>query len=158
MDKEPKKQKKRPKRKNKSSKDYIDNDEFKLELLKYRDTIDEDGLGMPSERLGEFFNLIANHYANQPCWSSYSMLEDMKGDALERMMLYLPKMDPLGNPYSYCTSICFSAFMANIRKTKRNDKTKRNLAMRYLTDISSSESFCTEKQKQILDEISAAID
>jgi hypothetical protein len=150
----------KPKRRNRSKSDeyYVDPVEFSEELRKYHKELEMCDVEYiePSNKLGQMILDIVNNYASKPCWSNYPLLDDMKGDAILRIMQYLPRIKPDNNPFSYCTCTCFSAFIANINNMKRNLRKKGELAYDHFLDL-EREGIDMENRRIILDDIQEAL-
>lgn len=113
--------------------DYINNQEFFLEIKGWK----EKG-GRMSDNLGKYFIKLIERYSQKPNFSKYTFLEDMKNNALYQCILYAHNFDPKKsqNPFSYFTNIIHNAFIQTIKKEKEFNNLKFNLRKEIDENIS----------------------
>lgn len=124
---------------------YIDNEEFLNAIIDYKQKCKEATLsGKPVPRIPDYIGScifkIAQGLASKPCYSNYSFLEEMIGDAIENSILYFHNFNPeykpnpklpdgtdnpnynpnyKPNPFSYFSQIASYAFHKRIYKEER---------------------------------------
>ena len=126
----------------KRGKYYIDPDDLKKELKKYRDT------GTMSDELGQMFIKIATRYATKPNWREYSYKDDFIGDAVYRMIQLIDKIDldhPKCNPFAYLTQQAYWCFVSKINKEKKFQKIKEKLTNHFFDDLEQDEGIFYRK-------------
>lgn len=112
---------------NDADNNYIDNEEFKKQILDYYGTVKiipkhHTDIKQISHDLADAIQKIADRLAFRSNFMNYTYIEEMKGDAIIRMMhaLIMKKFDPeKGNPFTYFTTIAYNAFRNRIKKEKR---------------------------------------
>lgn len=113
----PKKKRKAPVAKEKKE-NYVDAEDFKLEIQKFYDT------GIPTDKIGLMIYKIANGLSHRPNFINYSFRDEMVNDAIVNMLKALngKKFDPTRgyNPFSYFTCIAFHTFCTRIKKEKKH--------------------------------------
>ena len=79
---------------------------------------------------GKAVYLIAVGVAQRPNFSGYSYIDEMIGDAILNVLMYLYNYDPYkyNNPFGYITFVIWRAFQRRIKKEHRNAKLKTKLA------------------------------
>jgi hypothetical protein len=119
------------KKKDETSKHYIDNKKFLQALIDYKKEVNA-AKKINSERpqvpdyIGDCFIKIANHLAYKSNFINYSFREDMILDAIENCLIYMDNFDPKksSNPFAYFTQITYYAFVRRIQKEKKYLQTK----------------------------------
>ena len=119
------------KKKDETSKHYIDNKQFLAALIEYKKEVnrakkkEEDRPQVP-DYIGDCFIKIANHLAYKSNFINYSFREDMILDAIENCLIYMDNFDPKksSNPFAYFTQITYYAFVRRIQKEKKHLQTK----------------------------------
>ena len=114
--------------------DYIDNEEFLKEMIKWKDLVNEaescDDLRPPiPDYIGECFLKIAEHLSYKPNFINYPYREEMVGDGIENCLMYAHNFSPekSKNPFSYFTQIIYYAFLRRIEKEKKQNYIKYKL-------------------------------
>ena len=98
------------------SKQYINSEEFALELLQFRKT------GQASERLGQFFITLCDKILQHRNFSSYSrdLKDDMRSHALYMLMKYSRTCNPEERTprecFNYCTTAVWHAYQNVLSK------------------------------------------
>lgn len=99
---------------------YINADEMNVEIKEFYKT------GNISDNLGKMIYNIANGMSFSPSFMNYTYVEEMKGDALNKMFSALrhKKYDPSKgfNPFSYFNVISYNAFCNRLKKEKKMKK------------------------------------
>jgi hypothetical protein len=101
---------------------YIDDASFQQQILDFYNRPDRtipDDIAISIQKIAERLAFSSN-------FINYTYLEDMKGDAIVRMIQALSskKFDPLkGSPFNYFTTIAFNAFRNRIKKEKKTRET-----------------------------------
>lgn len=119
------------KKKDETSKHYIDNKQFLQALIEYKKEVNqakknnEERPQVP-DYIGDCFIKIANHLAYKSNFINYSFREDMILDAIENCLIYMDNFDPKksSNPFAYFTQITYYAFVRRIQKEKKYLQTK----------------------------------
>jgi len=133
------------KRSSKKNKDYyVDPKEFKKELVNYY----KDPKGELNNKLGDMINKIAVGVGYSPNFINYTYLDQMRGDAIEKMIKALRnktyKINSSFPPFNYFSTITINAFKNRIKKEKKahntieeyKDRTYEHIALEYGIDIS----------------------
>lgn len=101
---------------------YIDDAQFQQQILEFynrEDRVIPDSVAISLQKIAERLAFSSN-------FINYTYIEDMKGDAIVRMIQALSskKFDPLkGSPFNYFTTIAFNAFRNRIKKEKKTRET-----------------------------------
>lgn len=108
------------------STNYVNNKDFLEALIAYKakcNEADEANLEHPRipEYIGSCLLKIAKGVSRMPKFSQYSFKEEMIGDGLENVILYLNSFNPekSQNPFSYFTQIIYWAFVRRIVKERK---------------------------------------
>jgi hypothetical protein len=125
-----------------ASNDYVNNEKFYLEMVRYKNAIEEakkQNKPKPraSDYIGQCIMLIANKVSNSPNFMHYSYKDEMISDGVENCMLYLDNFDPEKSrkPFAYFTQIIWFAFVRRIQKEKRQQYIKaKNLQLLSIAD------------------------
>lgn len=117
--------------------DYIDNEEFTKEVIKYAEACKKAELAGKSKPkmsnyIGESIYKIANGLANKPNFRNYTYLDEMVSDGIENVCKYLSnfdaeKMEKKGkkpNAFAYVTQIIYYAFLRRLEKEKTQSEIK----------------------------------
>lgn len=119
------------KKKDETSKHYIDNKQFLQALIDYKKEVNqakknEEERPQVPDYIGDCFIKIANHLAYKSNFINYSFREDMILDAIENCLIYMDNFDPKksSNPFAYFTQITYYAFVRRIQKEKKYLQTK----------------------------------
>ena len=112
----------------KSTKRYINGQDFLRELDAYSEACKKNPNAKMSNYIGECVNKIANKLATKIIFSSYSFKEDMIGDAICKMIeaITYEKFDPAisDNPFAYFSQITWNCFLQRIQKEKKESYIK----------------------------------
>lgn len=106
----------------------IDNLELVDEIAKSK------AKGRITDRLGELLMEMVESFATTPRFREYSIIEDMKGEALVVLVANITKFDPnkSSNAFSFATKTIENSFKHTIKMEKKKhwdleDKIKANL-------------------------------
>lgn len=132
---------KRVRRSNKN-KDYVNNETFYLEMIRYKNSVEEAvKAGKPKppipNYIGHCIMSIANKLSNSGNFIGYSYRDEMIADGIENCIMYIDNFDPEKSkmPFAYFTQIIWFAFIRRIQKEKRQQYIKaKNLQMISLED------------------------
>jgi len=131
----------------KDSSNYVDPDELKAELIKfknsYNDEVDKlvkkgvklsiakkEANGKISEELGTMFMQIANNLSNKGNFNRYTYKEDMIGRGIMFLCMYAKNYDENiknCNAFAYISQICFNGFIQYIKKEGRYSQVKDDI-------------------------------
>ena len=118
----------------KRSEHYVNNKEFLMALIKWREDVEiaklQDKPKPPIPRyIGECFLKIANHLSFKPNFVNYMFKEDMISDGIENCVQYIHNFDPekSKNPFAYFTQIIHYAFLRRIQREKRQLEIKNKI-------------------------------
>lgn len=128
---------------------YVGQRELREELEKYFASSDEPENRIISRKLGEMLVKIAYRYATKPCYSNYYFKSEFISDAIYKMVQNIGKINlslPNCNPFSYLTCICYCAFIASIKKHKKNAESLKKLREQVYEDFCMSEGIVTRKE------------
>ena len=121
----------------KRSEHYVNNKEFLMALIKWREDVEiaklQDKTKPPIPRyIGECFLKIANHLSFKPNFVNYMFKEDMISDGIENCVQYIHNFDPekSKNPFAYFTQIIHYAFLRRIQREKRQLEIKNKILER----------------------------
>lgn len=124
------------KKSKKSNKNYINNQDFIAELVKYKEACafaKENSLPKPKipNRIGECFMQLAEGLARRPNFFGYSYKDEMISDGLENCLMYFENFDPekknkrgYVNAFGYFTQILWFCFVRRIQKEKKQQYIK----------------------------------
>lgn len=121
-------------KKKKSGIHYVNNQELYKAIVEYKEKCSiADAKGQERPRIPDYIGSciwkIAQGLASKPCFSNYSFIEDMIGDAVENSILYFDDYKPhfnstnpnyVPNPFAYFSQIAYFAFLRRIYKEERN--------------------------------------
>lgn len=117
--------------KKKKSNNYIDNQKFFKEMVKWKERVIKAELknrkAPPvTDYIGTCFMDIAENLIRRPNFSNYPFRDDMVGDAIENCLMYCYNFDPekSENPFAYFTQIIYYAFLRRIQKEKKQNLIK----------------------------------
>ena len=120
--------------------DYVDNKKMYAAMVEWKNKIKEaeaEGLPKPKvpEYIGQCIYLIATNLAKAPNFANYSFKEEMIGDGIENVLLYIENFDPekSSNPFSYFTQTMWYAFIRRIQKEKKQIYVKQKLLIHDTT-------------------------
>tara|TARA_R100000008_G_scaffold32251_1_gene18035 strand:+ start:3707 stop:4276 length:570 start_codon:yes stop_codon:yes gene_type:complete len=129
---------------------YIDNKKFYIEMLVYREMVDEarkrglregvpyDEIRLPpaTEFMGKCFMDIAMNLSNKPNFVNYTYKEEMIGDGIENCLQYCSNFNPekSKNPFAYFTQIIYYAFVRRIEREKKQAYVKHKLSERMIEE------------------------
>lgn len=107
--------------------DYINNRDFYDAMVLYRKAINvakrnhEPKPQLP-DYIAECIMKIASRLAMRPEFVNYIFRDDMVGDAIENVIMYIDNFDTKqsNNPFAYITQICFHAFLRRIHREKKH--------------------------------------
>lgn len=130
------------KKRSASTVDYVNNEKFYLELVRYKKAIEEAAAaGKPKPQIpnyiGECIMLIARKLSNNFNFINYSFKEEMISDGIENCIMYLDNFDPekSAKPFSYFTQIIWFAFIRRIQRERKQQYIKaKNLQQISLAD------------------------
>lgn len=110
---------------------YVDNKQFYEDLKNYiieYDNAVENNLDLPiiPNSIGIAVSKIATNLGNRHQFRYYSYLDEMIGDGIENVFLYLHKFKykEYKNPFAYVTQIVFFAFLRRIAKEQKHQYVK----------------------------------
>jgi len=117
--------------KKKKSNNYIDNQKFFKEMVKWKERVIKAELKNRkpppvTDYIGTCFMDIAENLIRRPNFSNYPFRDDMVGDAIENCLMYCYNFDPekSENPFAYFTQIIYYAFLRRIQKEKKQNLIK----------------------------------
>lgn len=120
--------------------DYVDNKQMYAAMVDWKNKIKEaQELGKPKpkvpEYIGQCIYLIATNLAKAPNFANYSFKEEMIGDGIENVLLYIENFDPekSTSPFSYFTQIIWYAFLRRIQKEKKQIYVKHKMLIHDAT-------------------------
>lgn len=118
------------------SKQFVDNDEFYAEIVKYKET------GKISNRLGEIIMKLVERFATQHYYRGYAFKEDMIAEAIAHNIANIGKFDTekFKNPFSYFTQCTYFSFLGYIGREKRELYKKYKSTQTALMDMDDIES------------------
>lgn len=130
---------------------YVDNkqlyEDLKAYIIEYDNAV-ENNLPLPiiPDSLGIAVEKIAKNLGNRHQFRYYSYLDEMVGDGIENVFLYIHKFNyhEYKNPFAYITQIIFFAFLRRIAKEQKQQyikmKSMRNsFIMSEMATISSAD-------------------
>ena len=123
------KPKPKPKRK-KITRNYINNEDFKNALLKYKEDCETAStLGKPKPKIpnyiGECFIKLAEGLARRPNFFGYSYKDEMISDGIENCLMCFENFDTnRNNPFAYFTQILWWCFVRRIKKERKQQYIK----------------------------------
>ena len=126
---------------------YVENEDF-LTALRRRKELKEDSLDWIKNHnyIGQVILEMVNRIASKPCFSGYTYIKDMKGNAIERCLTNLDNFNPdkSRNPFSYFTTTITRSFLRYI------EMEKRQRMMVYELQMGAAESYgtLTEQNKE----------
>lgn len=149
---------KRKKRKNVSSKDYIDNKEFTGKIIQWRKAYeaskdrhsgDTSSFSYPvTDDIAEDFYKIARNLAKNGKFSGYLYKEDMIQLGLYYMCKYAHNFKVDGdNAFSYFSQICYNGFLQTIKKEYSYSEKKRLLKDSFQEDLLNNPDCPMDKVK-----------
>lgn len=102
---------------------YVNNKEIVEEMREYRRT------GVISNRLGEFYLMIATNLSNKSNFIGYTWKDDMIAHAVFTCVKYCKNFDPdkSNNAFGYISKICHHAFVWYIKNQKNHGNIKQSL-------------------------------
>ena len=132
----------------KRSEHYVNNKEFLMALIKWREDVEiaklQDKPKPPIPRyIGECFLKIANHLSFKPNFVNYMFKEDMISDGIENCVQYINNFNPekSSNPFAYFTQIIHYAFLRRIQKEKKQLEIRQKIIDRSgFEEVMSSDS------------------
>ena len=129
---------------------YIDNKKFYVEMLVYREMVDEarkkglrkgllyNEIRLPpaTEFMGKCFMDIAMNLSNKPNFVNYTYKEEMIGDGIENCLQYCSNFNPekSKNPFAYFTQIIYYAFVRRIEREKKQAYVKHKLSEQMIEE------------------------
>jgi len=154
--------------KRKRSEHYVNNKEFLVALIKYREEVELTFIRLnkrePTKEdrsktwetkpqipryIGECFLKIANHLSFKPNFVNYMFKEDMISDGIENCVQYIHNFDPnkSQNPFAYFTQIIHYAFLRRIQREKKQLEIKNKI----LEKTGYNEVFYEDRNSSMLD-------
>lgn len=113
---------------------YVDNTRLYEEMVEYKRQFNhakEMGLEKPtpSNFIGQSILNIANHVATLRDFAKYYYVDEMIGDGIENVFMYLDRFDPekSKNPFSYFTQIIWYAYWRRMAKEKKQWQIKQEM-------------------------------
>ena len=139
---------------------YVNNAQFLVAMIEYRDNCEEaekQGKEKPlvTNYIGECFLKIANHLSYRPNFINYTYRDDMISDGIENCLQYMYNFNPdkSKNPFAYFTQIIYYAFIRRIQKEKKQTLIKNklisNVGVEQMMDQMIGDE--TQYQSQMLD-------
>lgn len=121
---------------------YVSSDALKAEIRRFYET------GKMSNELGVYIMKIIDGLATTQKFSSYTYLDEMKGDALLKIIrainLKNVRIDGPSNAFSYFTTVTFHAFFNRIKQEKKCRATIEILQESLYDDLINENSFFRE--------------
>lgn len=154
------------KRRDPTSRHYVDNKEFLKAITEYREKViaaEEAGEDKPrvTEYLGECMVKIANHLAYKSNFVNYTFRDEMILDGIENCITYIDNFDPekSKNPFAYFTQITYYAFIRRIQKEKKQmDTKKKYIGSLDMQELLSADADGQEGNAEYLAYIRKAVD
>ena len=109
---------------------YVTNEQLLAELIKWRDSGEDEESRTISENLGNYFLAIAGRLTNHSAWKNYnkSIRDEMTSYACFKMIQGLPNYNfEFSNPFAYFTQAAWNAFVTVIGKYYRYVNIKRHV-------------------------------
>lgn len=105
---------------------YINNAKLLEEMRRYKEQKLHDPNHRIPESIGYAIYQIATNLARSPNFSGYTFKDEMIGDAIENVILYIDNFDPdkSKNVFAYFTQICYYAFLRRIKDERRHVYTR----------------------------------
>ena len=124
--------------------DYINNETFYLEMVRYRESVDNaKRLGKVPPRIPEYIGkcilMLAQKLATHKSFIGYSpqWKQEMISDGVENSIQYIDNFDPdkSNKPFAYFTQVIWYAFIRRLHKEKKQQYIKaKNLQMIIVSD------------------------
>jgi DNA-directed RNA polymerase specialized sigma24 family protein len=107
-------------------KNYVNNATLLKEMREYKDRKKHDPNHRVPESIGKAVYQIATNLARSSNFAGYTFREEMVGDAIENVMLYIDNFDPekSQNAFAYFTQICYYAFLRRIKEERKHVYTR----------------------------------
>lgn len=122
---------------------YVDNKVFLEQMKLFKEQCKKNKeLGLERPEIPEFVAnaiiKISTHLAFRPNFYGYTFRDDMVGAGIENCIAYIENFDPekSNNPFAYFTTVCWYAFIREIKLHRRQSVIKGLLVM----DMSYDES------------------
>ena len=113
------------------SRNYINNKDFYIALIEYRDkrlAAEAAGIELPRipNYVGECFIQICSKLATKHNFSGYSYKDEFISDGIENCVMVINSFNPekSTNPFAYFTQIIWNAFIRRISKEKKQQYIK----------------------------------
>lgn len=138
----------RPK-KNQDKTYYIGQAELREEIEKYFASGTDATNRTISNNLAQMLIKIATRFASKPCFYRYTYKQEFIDEAIYRMVYLLGNINlnhPRCNPFSYLTSICYSAFASVLKKYARASEQLRTLRNQVYEDFCTTEGITAKKE------------
>lgn len=138
----------RPK-KNQDKTYYIGQAELREEIEKYFASGTDATNRTISNNLAQMIIKIATRFASKPCFYRYTYKQEFIDEAIYRMVYLLGNINlnhPRCNPFSYLTSICYSAFASVLKKYARASEQLRTLRNQVYEDFCTTEGITAKKE------------
>lgn len=119
--------------KQRKKRNYINNRQLYDVISQYKnDLINNPDKPIPNY-IGEATILIANKLANKSNFCGYSFKDEMIGDGIENVIMYIKNFDPnkSNNPFAYITQIIKFSFIRRIQKEKKQQYIKLKNTQNY---------------------------
>lgn len=154
------------KRRDPTSRHYVDNKQFLVAITEYRERVQAakaEGVEKPRvpEYLGECMVKIANHLAYKSNFVNYTFRDEMILDGIENCITYIDNFDPekSKNPFAYFTQITYYAFIRRIQKEKKQmDTKKRFIGSLDMQELLSADADGNDGNAEYLAYIRKAVD
>lgn len=137
---------------------YINQDEFHEHLCEYlveRQRCIDEGLPIPrvTEKIGEFFLLLARNMAKKNCFANYIFKEDFISDAVSNCLKGIHNYNmEMGHPYTYFSKVIKYAFFTRISNEKKYLYQKYVIIDSSDAIIEDYQTQCYIARKQYIDE------
>lgn len=129
----------------KQTENYIDNEKFTEEAIKWIELKKLDPSITQTRYLGECIILIATRIANMPCFQNYSFKDEMISDAIENCIRYFDRYNPEAiskrtgkktiGAFPYMTTIAYYAMVRRIATEKKQMFLKQKYIAVAMEDI-----------------------
>ena len=102
-------------------KNYVDNKKLLLEMIRYKDALNNNENPRVPEYVGVAISLMAERLSTKANFINYPFREDMIAEGVENCIMYIHNFDPnkSQNPFAYFTQIIYYAFLRRIQKEKK---------------------------------------
>jgi hypothetical protein len=119
---------------------YCTNKELLAELIKWRDSAEDEENRVISEELGRMFMALTAKMLNRSEFRNYprELKEDMQGFAWYKLIRGLHNYDfNFNNPFSWCSTSIFNSYLTCLKKHYKQINIKKDLRQKLLAEMES---------------------